>query len=345
MPNGVNRSYENLDQNLTNVLKEVSGFLAQSREDAIKKAEAFAERVRLDFVSDELSALQAESDKSYPGLVAGIRNKIAFAKFEDVCGYVQQPVGSRKHEMILDRETDIFIEIPTRVLKDFAPMVRLLTGSLLMAAQLTEQQGNPSCRRLFILDEAKGLGNLEQLKTVRDEGRDIGLHLMLFYQSWGQFTDIWGRGAHAWEDSAETRIFGAVQSSARSNEIVNVLGKDTIAVKTESKSESSAKYHMFSGQVGAGASEQVKELPLLSQSDLSKLPKIGSLILTRGLPPILGSKAVFFTRNDMRDRVMSEKEVFDQVIDDNTRIEPRALTSSNTSREEGASFGRGRNVR
>lgn len=313
-----------MEKGKPNVLQEVSGFLARSHADAIKKAQDLASTTSMEFVKEELLALQAESEKSYPGLVAGVRNKISFAKFPDVNGFLQQPVGSTKHETILDPRTDIYIDIPTRVLKEFTPMIRLLIGALLTAAQLTEQAGRPRARRLFLLDEAKGLGSLEQLTTVRDEGRDLGLHLMLFYQSWGQFVDIWDKRAQAWEDSTETRIFGAVQSSARSNELTNILGKDTIAIKTETKSDSSAKYQLFSGQMGEGTNEQFKELPLLSQSDLSKLPRIGSLIMTRGLPPILGSKAVYFTRKDMRDRAKSEEDVAEAVARDAERLRHRS---------------------
>lgn len=303
------------------VLLSISRFLGQSQKQAVEASKDMMANVPLDFVREELAALQAESEKSYPGLVAGIRNKIAFAKFPDVNGFLRQPESSSKHETILDPKTDIFFDVPTRVLRDFTPLLRLLTGALLIAAQLIEQPGRPRARRLFLLDEAKGLGSLEQLKTVRDEGRDIGLHLMLFYQSWGQVLETWKQGAQAWEDSTETRILGAVQSSARSNEIANMLGKDTIAVKTRVKSSSDAKYQVFSGQLSSGENEQVKEIALMNQSDLSKLPKIAALIMTRDLPPILGSKAVYFTRPDMKDRVKTEEDVADLVAADRLKVQ------------------------
>lgn len=325
-----------IENNHDRVLLKTSRFLGQSQKQAIEASKEMMFNAPMEFVREELTALQAESEKSYPGLVAGIRNKIAFARFPDVNGFLQQPEGSVKHETILDPKTDIFIDVPTRVLKDFTPLLRLLTGALLIAAQLTEQPGRPRARRLFLLDEAKGLGSLEQLKTVRDEGRDIGLHLMLFYQSWGQVQEIWKQGAQAWEDSTETRILGAIQSSQHSNEIANMLGKDTIAVKTKVNSSSDAKYQMFSGQLSSGENEQVKEISLMNQSDLGKLPKVAALIMTRDLPPILGSKAVYFTRPEMRDQIKTEDDVSDLVQADRKKVQELSAAISRPSAPEQA---------
>ena len=297
-----------------NVPLAITSFLSLSKEAAVKDAYKIAAATKQDFVRNQLSRLQAQDDKSYVSLIEGITNKFSFGEFEDIRNFVVEPEGSEKHKIALKPETDIYINIPSGVLMDFAPMIRLLLASMLTAARLTEQPENPRARRLFILDEAKGLGNMDILELVRDEGRAIGLHLMMMYQSWGQMVKIWGHsGADAWVDSTAVRIFSAAQSEARSRELSNLLGKHTVSVKTKSDTASSAKYQLFAGQTSAGQSEQLREIPLLTQTEVSQLPLHSALIFTRKTKPVLASKAIYFTRKDMKDRVRDVETVSDEL--------------------------------
>ncbi len=300
--------------NCTNVPLAITSFLSLSKEAAVKEASKIAKKSKQDFVRNQLSRLQAQDDKSYVSLIEGITNKFSFGEFEDIRNFVVDPKGSEKHKIALKPDTDIYINIPSSVLMDFAPMIRLLLASMLTAARLTEQPENPRARRLFILDEAKGLGNMDILELVRDEGRAIGLHLMMMYQSWGQMVKIWGHGgADAWVDSTSVRIFSAAQSAARARELSNILGKHTVSVKTQSDTTSNAKYQLFSGQTSAGQSEQIREIPLLTQTEISQLPLHSSLIFTRKTKPILASKAIYFTRKDMNKRVREVDAVRDEL--------------------------------
>ena len=46
---------------------------------------------------------------------------------------------------------------------------------------------------LFLVDEARMLGTMSLLETVRDALRKYGITLVLVYQSVGQLDEIWGR--------------------------------------------------------------------------------------------------------------------------------------------------------
>ena len=47
----------------------------------------------------------------------------------------------------------------------------------------------------------------------------------------------------------------------------------------------------------------------MTKADISTIKRHGSLILTRSVPPILASKAIYFTRKDMKDLVRSTEDV------------------------------------
>ena len=51
----------------------------------------------------------------------------------------------------------------------------------------------------------------------------------------------------------------------------------------------------------------------MTKADISTIKRHGSLILTRSVPPILASKAIYFTRKDMKELVRSTKEIKEQL--------------------------------
>ena len=55
------------------------------------------------------------------------------------------------------------------------PMIRLMLGSFLMFAEMTETPEAPRARRLFLIDEAAKLGRMDILANLRDRGRALRL--------------------------------------------------------------------------------------------------------------------------------------------------------------------------
>ena len=286
----------------------ISEFLSKPHKDLLEAASAIATHNELPFIAGPMARVAAVDSKGFESFIRVVSNKFAFSEYPDVKGFVEQPSNSTRHRDALHPKTDVYLNISTATLETFDPIARLLLASFLTAAKMTEQTENPSCRRLFILDEAKGLGNMDILSFIRDEGRAVGLHLMLFYQTWDQFKKIWGDGAGAWEDSTEARIMGASQNASRAQALQDIIGHDTFRATTANTSHSARNMEVL-GTRQQGRNEQIKEAPLMTKADISTIKRHGSLILTRSVPPILASKAIYFTRKDMKELVRSTEDV------------------------------------
>ena len=55
--------------------------------------------------------------------------------------------------------------------------------------------------------------------------------------------------------------------------------------------------------------EQLRDVPLISPTAISQLPRHASIITSPGSRPIRASKAIWFTREDMKERVRSTEEI------------------------------------
>ncbi len=298
-----------------NVAATVSRFLNRPREEVLADAAALVSGGGPGFIEDELEGLGALDGRTFPGVVKTITNKLAFARFPDTAAYGSSTMSPAEHIAALGPRNDIFINMPALMARDFASFPRLLVGAMYVTLELTEQPDRPRARRLFLIDEARVLGGMEALANVRDAGRSIGMHLMLIYQSFGQLVEAWGgeAGATAWLDSCEARVVSAVGSSRTAADIVAMLGRRTLRTRMRGSSSSAPVMSPMGGSVGSSETEQLREVPLMSAAALGQLPAHGSVIFTRRTPPVLATKAVYFTRADMRGRVRSPDEVADRL--------------------------------
>ena len=141
---------------------------------------------KLPFVRNHLAELEGMDERFWGSIKTEITNNLMFSEMPDIERYVTMDPKSPLPAQILDPKCDIFLNIPQNVAEDFAPMLRLMLGSMLTAAEFLEVNEDPSCRRLFLIDEAAKLGSMDILENIRDRGRSRGLHLMLFYQTPGR---------------------------------------------------------------------------------------------------------------------------------------------------------------
>ena len=199
-------------------------------------------------------------------------------------------------------------------------MVRVMLGSMLTAAQLIEVNEAPRARRLFLIDEAAKLGAMDILENIRDRGRSLGLHLMMFYQTVGEIEKLWGRaGMTSWRDGCSATIMGPVSSRASAQDVSAMIGTRTLRVRTESTSSSSQVLSPMAGSVSTTEQEQLRDVPLISATAISQLPTHASIITATGRKPILASKAIWFTREDMKDRVRSTDDIAEELDVTKTR--------------------------
>ena len=79
---------------------------------------------------------------------------------------------------------DVFISIDLGTLQKHPGIGRVIIGALLNTVYKAE--GAVADRVLFLVDEARMLGTMSLLETVRDAFRKYGITLVLVYQSVGQ---------------------------------------------------------------------------------------------------------------------------------------------------------------
>ena len=297
-----------------NILQDVAKVLARSPDGVHSTVARKLEKIKLPFVQNRLKGLKGMDPKFYASVTTEITNQLLFAEMPDVARYITMKEGSKVASQVIDPGCDIFLNIPQNVSEDFAAMLRVMLGSMLTAAQFVEVNEDPRARRLFLIDEAAKLGAMDILENIRDRGRSLGLHLMMFYQTPGEIEKLWGRaGMTSWKDGCSAVIMGPVSSQTSASEISAMIGTRTIRVATKSTSSSNQVMSPMAGQVSMSEQEQLRDVPLMSPTALSQLPRHASIIKVPGEKPILASKAMWFARKGMKGRVRSTDEIRDEL--------------------------------
>ncbi|MBF9051900.1 type IV secretory system conjugative DNA transfer family protein [Roseobacter sp. HKCCD9010] len=304
-----------VEERSPNVAMEISRFINRSRDTVISEAIEYASKHDMAFVRDELLGMAALEERTWPGVIKGMSNKLALFRFPDVAQFGHSTKSPVEHLSALDPDTDIYINLPASAAMDFSSFPRLLLGGMMVVAELLEQPDRPRARRLFLIDEARVLEGMTELLHIRDAGRSIGMHLMLIYQSLGQLEKAWGgpAGADAWLDSCEARIISALGSRRNASDLSEMLGRHTLRIVTADASSSRDLWSPMRGSTSESEREQLREVPLMTAAEIGQLPAHGQVIMTRRSAPILASKAVYFTRRDMADRVQTPEAVADEL--------------------------------
>ena len=293
-----------------NILQDVAQILSRPPDGVYTTVQEQLENIKLPFVRNQLEGLKGMDAKFWGSVKTEITNQLVFSEMPDVARYITMEPESELPSQVIHPRCDIFLNIPQNVAEDFAPMLRVMLGSMLTAAELIEVNEDPRARRLFLIDEAAKLGAMDILENIRDRGRSRGLHLMMFYQTPGEIVKLWGRaGMTSWKDGCSATIMGPVSSRDSAGEISAMIGTRTLRVRTESTSSSSQVMSPMAGQVSVSEQEQLRDVPLLSPTAISQLPRHASIIKVPGEKAILASKAIWFTREGMRGRVRNTKQI------------------------------------
>ena len=261
-----------------------------------------------DYISVGLAEMAHTEDRQFSSIVATVVNGLEWAGKTTTRGFVEsgELSGPELVARVLDPKTDIYIRIPTEVSQNAPEIARLLIGSLVRVIRVSVSgtaDGEPD-HRLFIIDEARALRRMDHLVSMRDEGRAYGIHLMQIFQSYQQLVECYGpHGAGAWENSVDAVVIGPVQNAVQAQALCRMIGRRTVVTASSSSQRSSQIFMPFSGSAGSSVSNQLRETELIQPSELRKLPPESAIILTTGMAPILASKAIWFTRSDMQERI------------------------------------------
>ena len=297
-----------------NIIGNIAQVLSLPASDVHANLEATLTDTKYGFIVNRIKDLAEMESRFYHSIKTEITNNLLFAEFPDIQRYATMAPDSPLLAQLVDPKTDIFLNIPQHVAEDFAPMLRLMLGSFLVAAQLIEVNEAPRARRLLLIDEAAKLGNMDILENIRDRGRSIGLHLMMFYQTPGEIAKLWGRpGMSSWRDGCSATIMGPVTSRDSAQDLSAMLGTRTIRVTTEGSSSQNQVMAPMGGSIGSSESEQLRDVPLISPTLISQLPRHASIITAPGSKPVLATKAIYFTRKEMKDKVLNTKAIQDEL--------------------------------
>ena len=297
------------------IVSDIAKLLSLPPDEVHDTIDAMMESTADDFIVNKLRDVKDMESRFWYSVKTEITNNLLFAEYPDIQRYWSMDPDSPVLAELVDPETDIFLNIPQHVAEDFAPMLRLMLGSILVATQLVEVNEAPRARRLILIDEASQLGNMDILENIRDRGRSIGLHLMMIYQDAGQVEKIWGvAGQRSWRNGCAAMIGGPVSDPRSAQDLSTMLGSRTVRVTTEgSSSQAPVMSGALGGSVSSSETEQVRDIPLISPTLISQLPGHAAIIVSPGTKPILGTKAIWFTRNDMKDKVRTTDEIREEL--------------------------------
>ncbi len=279
------------------------------REAFRKAASEHADSEERAFIHVDLAEVANTEERQLSAVTATVANGLAWVGHSSTRGFLASGSADGKTmlDRVLDPATDIYIAIPTPVLQANPGIARVLIGSLvrvLRNAAMDPKRKGPIERRLFLIDEARALRRMDTLAAVRDEGRAYGIHLLQIFQSWQQVLECYGHhGAGAWANSVDALVVGPVSDARQAQELSRMVGRHTVTTSSASNQRSSQLFMPFSGTSGTSESKQLRELELIQPSELRQLPPEAAIILAAGTAPIMASKAIWFTRTDMREMV------------------------------------------
>ena len=193
----------------------------------------------------------------------------------------------------LDKDTDIFITIPSDRLKDMGGYIKLVLG--VFAYHLKHRKVKDH-RRLLLVDEAPMFGYVPLFETIRDTGRKHGIHLMLIFQSQRQIRQCYGDHAESAWASVAVRAYSAVEDIGEASDIAKIAGSYTADVEGASSGSNKSPFAVLPSSMSMAAQRSVQATALIQPDQIRTLPPDSQILIFRRQPPIICGKAIAFRR-------------------------------------------------
>ncbi|WP_375612414.1 MULTISPECIES: Ti-type conjugative transfer system protein TraG [unclassified Bartonella] len=272
-------------------LKTLRMIVSEPEPSVIGKLQSIQSSSSSQFIRETLGVFTNMAPQTFSGVYATASKDTQWLSLDNYANLISGK--DFKTTDITKGNIDIFLNIPSKILKSYPGVGRILVGSFLKAMEAAN--GNYEKRVLFVLDEIDLLGYMNILEEARDRGRKYGISLMLFYQSVGQIERHFGSsGAMAWFESCAFVSYAAIKDIKTAENISKACGKMTVEVKGSSKSL---------GTSGAKGTESLnfQQRPLIYPHEITQeMRKDEQIILMQGHPPIRCGRAIYFRRKDLR---------------------------------------------
>jgi len=229
----------------------------------------------------------------------------------------------------------LYLVIPPSDISRTKPLIRLMLNQI--GRRLTEELKPVGQRQrlLMMLDEFPALGRLDFFESALAFMAGYGLKAFLIAQSLNQIDKAYG-DKNAILDNCHVRVAFATNDENTAKRVSEALG--TATEMQAMKNYAGHRLSPWLGHVMISRSETAR--PLLTQGEITQLPKHQEIIMVAGFPPIQALKARFFTDERLAERVMDppvlrEDETRQLCPDDWTGLPVACAPDSKVARDEG----------
>jgi type IV secretion system protein VirD4 len=250
------------------------------------------------FVSETLGVFTNMTEQTFSGVYSTASKDTQWLSLP---GYADMVCGRSFHSRALsDGDIDIFLNIPTAILRSYPGIGRVIIGTLLSA--MMRADGAFKKRALFMLDEVDLLGYMRVLEDARDRGRKYGISMMMMYQSVGQLEKHFGKdGATSWIDGSALVSFAAVKSLETARTVSALCGEMTVEVDSESRTVAAG---LTPGRQSRSKSKSFQRRPLIMPHEIiQSMRRDEQIIIVPGNRPLRCGRALYFRRKDMMQQV------------------------------------------
>ncbi|AWM28159.1 Ti-type conjugative transfer system protein TraG [Sinorhizobium fredii] len=207
-----------------------------------------------------------------------------------VCG------NAFKSSDIVTGKKDVFLNIPSSILRSYPGIGRVIIGSLINA--MIQADGAFERRALFMLDEVDLLGYMRVLEDARDRGRKYGITMMLMYQSVGQLERHFGKdGATSWIDGCAFASYAAIKALDTARNVSAQCGEMTVEVQGRSRNIG---WDTRNGGNRKSESINFQRRSLIMPHEITQsMRKDEQIVIVQGHSPIRCGRAIYFRRKEM----------------------------------------------
>jgi type IV secretion system protein VirD4 len=200
--------------------------------------------------------------------------------------------------------TTVYLEIDFPTLKSSPQAARALLGSLMNAMY---KRGTAKQRTLFVIDEAKQVGPMEDILTAWGIGRERGIALLPIYLSLGDIYNTWGENAaQSLLASCSWYAFSAIADDKTAELVSKLCGSYTARAYAEGNTLGRSSGQSWIGNASSGQNISMTEVPVPVASKDDLLHEYRSdeqVVVIPGMYAANIGKAIAFRRPEMAAQI------------------------------------------
>ncbi|ASY72012.1 conjugal transfer protein TraG [Sinorhizobium fredii USDA 205] len=246
------------------------------------------------FIRETLGVFTNMTEQTFSGVYSTASKDTQWLSLDSyaalVCG------NAFKSSDIVTGKKDVFLNIPSSILRSYPGIGRVIIGSLINA--MIQADGAFERRALFMLDEVDLLGYMRVLEDARDRGRKYGITMMLMYQSVGQLERHFGKdGATSWIDGCAFASYAAIKALDTARNVSAQCGEMTVEVQGRSRNIG---WDTRNGGNRKSESINFQRRSLIMPHEITQsMRKDEQIVIVQGLSPIRCGRAIYFRRKEM----------------------------------------------